>query len=473
MATQKPKNHTQMNTSILRTLLLSLIAALTATITCTARPTTVYMLRLDQEIGSATWRYTQQALDQARRQHPDILLIHLNTYGGSVQHADSIRTALLQYPGPTIGWVDNNAASAGALIALACDTLYMRPGSSMGAATVVSGTDGTAMPDKYQSYMRAMMRSTAEHHGKTTNPDSTLRWRRDPQIAQAMVDPRITVKDLIDSTQVLTFSPDEAIRWHYADGKADTTADLMAQLGITQYTLTEYHPTLTDRLIGFLTSPAVQAILIMIMLGGIWMELQSPGVGFPTAAAIIAAVLYFLPLLLGGIASTWIALIFVAGLILIVMEMFVVPGFGITGITGIACICTAIIIGLIEHYTYSLTWARADTLWQAIAIFISGLLGAIATIAWLTSRHGPKWARRHTQLTLTQQTSEGYIGVDMTPAAYIGFEGTATTDMRPAGKVMVCGIEMDAVSMRGYIYAGDRVRIEKYENAQIYVRPIN
>ena len=126
----------------------------------------VYMLRLDDEIGSSTWRYTQQALEEARRLNSDLLLVHLNTYGGSVVHADSIRTALLNYPRPVVAFVDNNAASAGALIALACDSVYMRGGASMGAVTVVNGTDGKAMPDKYQSYMRAMMRSTAESHGR-------------------------------------------------------------------------------------------------------------------------------------------------------------------------------------------------------------------------------------------------------------------------------------------------------------------
>ena len=126
----------------------------------------VYMLRLDDEIGSSTWRYTRQALDEASRLDAELLIVHLNTYGGSVVHADSIRTALLNFPRPTVAFVDNNAASAGALVALACDSVFMRSGASMGAVTVVNGTDGMAMPDKYQSYMRAMMRATAERHGK-------------------------------------------------------------------------------------------------------------------------------------------------------------------------------------------------------------------------------------------------------------------------------------------------------------------
>lgn len=431
----------------------------------------IYMLRLDDEIGSSTWRYTRQALDEARKRNSDMLLVHLNTYGGSVVHADSIRTALLNFPGPVVAFVDNNAASAGALIALACDSVYMRGGASMGAVTVVNGADGAAMPDKYQSYMRAMMRATAESHGKLTDSLGNQKWRRDPLIAEAMVDSRVEVPGLIDSTRVLTFTADEAVKWGYAEAKAESVDDIMAQLDHSpeSYSIEEYRPDWPDHLIGFFTNPAVQAVLIMIIVGGIYMELHSPGVGFPSAAAIIAAVLYFLPLYITGIASSWIILLFVLGVMLIVLEVFVVPGFGITGIAGITCICAAVILGLIEHYTFSLSHLNADAVWSSMVIFLAGIFLAVGAIWYLTSSHGPKWVRRHTELMLTQQVKDGYIGVDMAPVNYIGLEGAAVTDMRPAGKVEINGEVLDAVATRGFIHAGARVRVMKYENAQIYV----
>ena len=144
--------------------LLLIMALIAATVAAVAE--NIYLFRLDDEIGSKTWRYTREALNDATTSGSDMVVVHLNTYGGSVEHADSIRTALLNYPRPVVAFVDNNAASAGALIALACDSVYMRPGATMGAVTVVNGADGAAMPDKYQAYMRAMMRSNAEHHGK-------------------------------------------------------------------------------------------------------------------------------------------------------------------------------------------------------------------------------------------------------------------------------------------------------------------
>ena len=124
----------------------------------------VYVLPIQEEINPTTWLYTRQGCEEALKLHADLLIIHLNTYGGSLQEADSIRTAIMRFPAPTIAFIDHNAASAGALIALACDSVFMTEGASMGAATVV-GADGAPLPDKYQSYMRSMMRSTAEAHG--------------------------------------------------------------------------------------------------------------------------------------------------------------------------------------------------------------------------------------------------------------------------------------------------------------------
>ncbi|MDE6049343.1 MAG: nodulation protein NfeD, partial [Paramuribaculum sp.] len=290
----------------------------------------VYVLPLKDEIGSTTWQHTRSALDEAKRIDADILLIHMNTYGGSVLHADSIRTALLHFPKPVIAFVDNNAASAGALIALACDTVFMRQDATMGAVTVVNGSDGSAAPDKYQSYMRAMMRATAESHGK----DSLGKWIRDPQIAEAMVDPRVSVKGLIDSTRVLTFTAGEAKKWGYSNGIAENIDGVMKGIDVDDYRIKEFSATWIDSLLGFLTNPAVQGILIMLIVGGIYFELQTPGMGFPSVVAIMAAVLYFLPLYLTGIASSWVILLFLVGLLLLLLEIFVIPGFGIAGIAG-------------------------------------------------------------------------------------------------------------------------------------------
>lgn len=438
----------------------------------TAARTMVYRLQINDEIGASTWQHTRRALDDARERGADLFLVHLNTYGGEVGAADSMRTALLHARMPVVAFVDNNAASAGALIALACDSVYMRPDASMGAATVVSGADGTAMPDKYQSYMRAIMRATAEAHGKVrTGADSTLHWRRDPLIAEAMVDTRVVVPGLIDSSRVLTMTADEAVHWNYAEGKAESIDDVLRQLGIDDYTIATFRPTWVDHLMGFLTSPAVQAILIMVIVGGIYFELQSPGMGFPSMAAVIAALLYFMPLYLTGIVSSWVVILFFAGAVLLCLELFVVPGFGITGIAGISAMGAAVLIGLFENFSLpSGGTIDLSVVWRAVLTFSIGVLLAVGAIILLMSKYGARLTGRRTELLHEQRVADGYIGVDASLAALVGRDATTATAMRPSGKIMIDGEEYDAVALRGFIEEGRPVKVVKFENAQLYVR---
>ncbi|HYW96993.1 MAG TPA: nodulation protein NfeD, partial [Bacteroidales bacterium] len=139
------------------------------------KKTLVYKFDIKEEIAAPVWRITQEAFRDAYEKKADVIIIDMNTYGGLVDKADSIRTKILNSTIPVYVFINDNAASAGALISIACDSIYMKPGAKIGAATVVNQT-GQAMPDKYQSYMRATMRATAEAHGKDTiitNGDTT------------------------------------------------------------------------------------------------------------------------------------------------------------------------------------------------------------------------------------------------------------------------------------------------------------
>lgn len=428
----------------------------------------VYVLHIDDEIGSMTWQHTRHACEEAKAMNVDILFVHLNTYGGTLQHADSIRTILLNFQKPTIAFIDNNAASAGALIALACDSIYMQKGASMGAATVVN-EQAEALPDKYQSYMRSIMRATAESHGKYFSPtDSSEKWHRNPLIAEAMVDSRIIVPGLIDSTKVLTFTTSEAIKWGYCEGEATSIEDVLHKNHITKYTLTSFEPDFTDWLIGFFSSPAVQAFLIMFIVGGIYFELQSPGLGFPTVASIISAVLYFLPLYITGLASSWIIILFIIGLLFLLVEIFVIPGTGITGIIGALAMLIALVGGIADSFTAdSFTFAM---LIDAIIIVGIGLILGVILILYLTSKHGPKFISKHSELQLSQRVEDGYIGVDTTLSNYIGAIGIAKTDMRPGGKIEINGEIFDAVVLNGdFIEEGTPINVKKFENSQLYV----
>ena len=235
-------------------------------------------------------------LEKASEAGADYVMLDLNTYGGAVNAADSIRTAILRYEKPVIVYVNMQAASAGALISIACDSIYMRTGSSIGAATVVDQSGGV-MPDKYQSFMRGMMRSTAQATG------------RDPHIAESMV----------DTAGVLSLTPEEAVKVGYCEGIYDSEVEVAeAVIGGIGFTIRNMEDDLSwfDKLIQFLLNPLLRSIFMMMIVGGIFVEIRTPGIGLPLLTAIAGALLYFAPAYLGHLVSYWEIFLFIIGLIL-------------------------------------------------------------------------------------------------------------------------------------------------------------
>ena len=456
----------------------SLVALLLYTLAMLAADTTqLYRIDIHQEIGSTTWRYLQDGMQQAYEQEADAVILHLNTYGGLVLHADSMRTLILNAHIPVYAYIDNNAASAGALIALACDSIYMHSGARMGAATVVNET-GQAMPDKYQSYMRATMRATAQAHGADTtinqHGDTIITWRRDPIIAEAMVDERVVIPHLSDSGQILTFTANEAVDHNYCEGIVESLDDMITnRLHIEQYTLSQYTPSLYDKIAGFLTNPALQALMVTLIVGGIFFELKTPGFGLPSAVAVIAAIFYFLPLFISGTAESWELLAFVAGIILLILEFFVIPGFGVAGISGAIIILGALILAAINNIVFDFTFVTSIDISRSILTVLAGLIIAVPLLIFLSHRIGAKGMLYRFALHAGEKNSEGYIGVNTSVTTLVGSQGIAMTRMAPSGKVKVDGKIYDAVSLYGqYIEAHTPVHIHRHENNQIYVSPI-
>lgn len=431
--------------------------------------TLIYQINIFDNINSKTWIYTDRGINEAEKMGANAIILHLNTYGGELKYADSIRTKILNCEIPVTAFIDNNAASAGALISIACDNIYMRPGANIGAATVVNGTDGAAMPDKYQSYMRSMMRSTAEAHGK----DSLGNWIRNPRIAEAMVDDRIAIPNIIDSGKTLTFTTDEAIKYGYCEGKATNVKEVLEKEGYKDgsYMLETYQPTFWDKLKGILTSTILQSILIMLIIGGIYFELQTPGIGFPLAIAILAAILFFAPLYIDGLAAYWEIIIFFVGIILLLLEIFVIPGFGIAGISGIIFIIFGLTMSLLNNTNFDFSNVHLPDVSKALLTVIVGIILAFGLILYLSSKIGTKGLFRKLALQTSQPIKEGYIGVPTEQENLVGQKGTATTDLRPSGKVAIGNKRYDAIAENaGYITKGSEVEIIQYKTGQVYVR---
>jgi len=434
----------------------------------------IYTFEIRNTIAAPTWRTTQEAMDEAVRLGADLVILEMNTYGGEVSAADSIRTRLLNAPIPVYVFIDDNAASAGALIAIACDSIYMKPGAKIGAATVVNQT-GEQVPDKYQSYMRATMRATAEAHGRDTiisGADTTLVWHRDPAIAEAMVDPRLYVEGVSDTGQVLTFTATEALANGYCEGIRESLRDVIEQLGIETYELRSYSPSPMDKVIGFLINPLISGVLIMIIIGGIYFELQSPGIGFPLAAAAVAGLLYFAPLYLEGMAEYWELILFIVGVILVMVEIFAIPGFGVAGVAGIIAMITGLTLSLVDNVVFDepeFTGEGLSLLMKSLSLVLVSILLGLLFSLWAARKLLTTTAFGGLSLKSEQRMEEGYIGVETTQRTLVGLTGTAHTVLRPSGKVMINDRLYDAKAEYGLIEKGTPVKVIRYETGQVYV----
>jgi len=419
----------------------------------------VYVFSIDEEIAPPVVRRMNKAFAEAKKYNADLIVIHMNTYGGLVVSADTIRTRILKEKTPIIVFIDNNAASAGALISIACDSIYMSPGASIGAATVVNQT-AEAMPDKYQSYMRSTMRSTAEVNG------------RDPKIAEAMVDQDIYVENISDSGKVLTFTTSEAIAHDFCEAEVGSIDEAIAKYGFKNYVVIEQQLKTTDHIIDWLISPYIHGLLIMIIMAGIYFEMQSPGFGVPSLASITAAVLYFAPLYIEGLAENWEVLIFIMGLILIMLEIFIIPGFGIAGVMGIIMVIVGLVLSLLYNVVFDFSLVTDNAIMEAVFVVMIAVFGAMI-LTYFAIKHVFYNSKYGLSLSTQMKSDDGYTSTEIDMKSLIGKKATAATILRPSGRVYIDGVKYDAICRESYIDKSTEVEIIDFVNGQLIVAKEN
>ena len=411
-----------------------------------------YRIRLDQDIDQSSQRLVTLGLEKARAADADYVILDIDTYGGAVNAADSIRTAILRYEKPVVAFVNMQAASAGALISIACDSIYMRTGSSIGAATGVSQT-GDVMPDKYQSFMRGMMRSTAQATG------------RDPKIAESMT----------DTANVLSMTPTEAIAVGYCEGICESEVEVAEKVtGSKEFVIRNMEDDMTwlDKLIQLLLNPLLQSIFMMMIVGGIFVEIRTPGIGLPLLTAIIGALLYFAPGYIGHLVESWEILLFVVGLVLIAVEIFVLPGFGVCGITGIIAVVVALAFAMVDnaelfHWDGTL---NLQPIIQPLGIVTISAAVAVFGSVWLVKKLYSTRSFDHIALRQEMKASEGFTGVVSGLESLVGETVTVLTDLRPGGKIITSDGRIIEATLKfgGFASKGESLKVTSVEQGRLY-----
>ncbi len=416
----------------------------------------VMVMDIKAEIDPRMLRYVKLAIEHAEKTKADYVIVDMDTYGGVLTDAKDIVDVIMDFEKPIWVFVNSDAASAGALISIACDSIYMSPGASIGAATVVEG-DGKAAPDKYQSYMRSIMRSTAEEN------------HRDPRIAEGMVDERVVIDSIKQAGKVITFTTSEAIKYHYCEAKVNSIEEILKRNKIEAYEIDHFELDATEKIISFFINPFISGLLILIIIGGLYFELQTPGAVFPIAASLLALVLYLVPYYLNGLAEYWEVIALMVGIILLIAEIFIIPGFGVAGIVGITLTIVSLVLIMLNNDFFNFEFVPLGDIVRATFSAVGGLVGGALLLFFGGAKLTQTKAFKRIALMETQQSSHGY-SVNSSSKELIGKTGIAHTVLRPSGKVMIDDQVYDAFTRGDYIQKDEAVEVVGTEGVTLRVK---
>lgn len=442
----------------MKTLPVLLFSFLLLSFSAIAQKKNVMIMEIKQKIDPRMTRYVELALQHAEETKADIVIIEMDTYGGVLTDAKDIVDKIMAFKNPVWVFINSDAASAGALISIACDSIYMAPAASIGAATVVDGSGGKA-PDKYQSYMRSIMRATAEENN------------RNPNIAEGMIDENVEIDSIKKEGQVITFSTLEAIKHGYCEAKVESINEILQRNKVTDYEIDYYQLSATDKAVAFFLNPFISGLLILVIIAGIYFEMQAPGIGFAGLAALVALILYLVPYYLNGLAENWEIIAFFVGIGLIAVEIFILPGFGVAGVSGIVLVIGSLVLIMINNDAFDFEFVRMNDILYALAAAIGGLLGGTVLLFAGGAKLADTRFYKRVALVDTQDRGQGYTSSFKENMK--GQRGIAHTVLRPSGKVMINDKLHDAFTRGEYIERGEAIEVIDDETTSLKVKKVS
>jgi membrane-bound serine protease (ClpP class) len=411
----------------------------------------VYRIPVEGMIELGLAPFIERSIREAAAAGASVIILDIDTPGGRVDAAERIADAVNDSPVPVYAYVNRRAFSAGALISLATQGIYMRTGSVIGAATPVGGAGETA-PEKIVSAMRSTMRALAEARGL------------DPAIAEAMVDQDIEIEGVIEAGKLLTLTTDEAVELGYAS-EVENWDELMAELGTEGNQLRDQRVNWAERTVRFLSHPVVAPFLLSLGFLGLIVEIKTPTFGLAGVAGLLSLALFFGSHLIIGLAGMEGLIIFTLGVMLILAELFILPGFGVFGALGVIAVLVGVFMSLLGGYPTMPDFGRASSV-------LTAALAMVMVSSWFLVKRLPA-NRRLTTLGIFLGEAidrEGGFTSSVRRDELIGKEGRALTDLRPSGTGLFDDERIDVVSEQDWIEEGSPIRITASEGYRHVVR---
>lgn len=428
-------------------------AAILATPQGVESQATVYRIPVTGVVELGLAPFIERSLEEAAARGVSAVVLDMDTPGGRVDAAERIADAISDSAVPVYTLVNRRAFSAGALIALSTQGIYMRPGSVIGAATPVDGA-GQKAPEKIVSAMRSEMRALAEARGL------------DPRVAEAMVDESIAIPGVIEAGQLLTLTTEEAVDIGYATEVADLPS-LLELLGEESAQVVTSEANWAERVVRFFSNPVVAPFLLTLGFLGLITEIKTPSFGMAGAAGLLSLSLFFGSHLIVGLAGLEDLIIFGVGLALLGVEVFLIPGFGLFGIIGGLGMLAGLYLALIGSLPTSADFTRAG-------LVLSTTVLLIAVTAWVMIRSLPGSSRLAKSGIFLLQRTDRSIGYESAARRreLVGMVGKAITDLRPSGTGLFGDERVDVVSESEWITEGTPIKIVSAEGYRHIVRPV-
>lgn len=434
-------------------ILVLLVATMSVATTVRAGGAPVRELDVSGSIDLALSSYLVRVLDSA--QPDDRIVLRVNTFGGRVDAAVQIRDAMLRCKGQTLAFVDGRAISAGALVSLAADRIYMSPAATMGAATPIQLTGGEMKPveAKVVSYFRAEMKATAE-----------AKHRRG-EVAEAMVDPAVVLAEVGDTAErTVTLTTPQALQTRMIDGKAATVAEALAQAGWTQ-PVEVVAMSGAEQLARFLADDTISSLLMALGLLGVLIELWAPGHLLAGVFGATCLALFFFGHWLVHLAGLGEVALFVLGVVAVLVEVLLIPGHGVLLVSGSLAVLVSLVLALVGRSTLPLgvSWALGSVT-HALVMVSGALIASVAGMA-IVARWLPH-SRLGRALVLADVI---HSSATVNELSAVGEEGRTLTALRPAGTALVGTCRIDVVSDGGFIEPDVAVRIVSVDGTRVVV----
>ena len=417
--------------------------------------TASYYIKIEGQINLGLPNYIQRIVQRANEQKAGGVVIEINTPGGRVDAALQIRDAIFEAEMPVYAFINHEAASAGALISLSCDSIYMAPGSSIGAVTPVDQS-GKKASEKMVSYLRSVMRSVAQRNNRPVD------------IVESMVDEDVEIPGVIEKGKLLTLTTEEAIKLNIADGVAEDLDDLLEKIGLKKNKLSQTKISWSEKLVYFLTNPILSSLLLTVGIFGLIFEVRTPGWGIGGTLSLIALTLFFGSHYLVNLAQWTEILIFVIGVVLLILEVFVIPGFGIAGVLGFLLVIGSFVLSLLHHVGRLGFEDILNALTQVGLSFIFAFALAIPVVKFLPRTK----VFKSLILDAQETTAEGFRSTPEDYEQLLGAEGKALSTLRPSGIGLFQNKRVNVVAEGEFIEQNERIKVMKVEGYKIIVRKI-